>query len=371
MATKTPNARVLAVYLPQFHPVDVNDTYWGKGFTEWTNVASAKPLYPGHYQPHIPRDLGFYDLRLSEVREAQAQMAKDAGIEGFMYWHYWFGNGQRVLERPFEEVLSSGKPDFPFCLAWANHPWRTDSWHNSGKFKTQSIFEMHYSEEDFITHFNHVLPAFKDSRYVKVDGKPVFAIFSLFDFPLRRKFIETWRALAQQNGLPGIYFIGMRIGRKDLSAEEYLADGFDAINETLIWIAERKMRGNLIIKRGITLLSKLFNLPLQGYNFKKAIRWFTSEEARQTYMIPTVLSGFDHTPRSGRKAIFFYNYNPNTFKLHLRNVMEHIKDKPADKRLIILKSWNEWGEGNHIEPDLKYGHAYLDELRKALFEERY
>ena len=121
-------ARIIANYLPQFHPIPENDKYWGVGFTEWTNVAKARPLFKGHYQPHIPADLGFYDLRLPEVREQQAQLAREAGVEGFCYWHYWFGKGRQVLERPFNEVVASGKPYYPFCLAWANHDWTTGSW---------------------------------------------------------------------------------------------------------------------------------------------------------------------------------------------------------------------------------------------------
>ena len=156
----TKKARVIALYLPQFHPIPENDAWWGKGFTEWTNVAKAKPLFKGHYQPHIPADLGFYDLRLPEVREAQAELAREAGIEGFCYWHYWFGNGRRLLERPFNEVLESGKPDFPFCLAWANHSWSSNSWKKGFALqKNTLLLEQTYpGEQDYIDHFHAVLP---------------------------------------------------------------------------------------------------------------------------------------------------------------------------------------------------------------------
>ena len=134
-----PKARVIAMYLPQYHPIPENDNVWGKGYTEWINVAQAKPLFKGHVQPRIPADLGFYDLRVPEVREEQAQLAKDAGVEGFMYWHYWFGNGKRLLERPFDEVLMSGKPDFPFCLGWANHHWKTSTWTTLKNFRKDGM----------------------------------------------------------------------------------------------------------------------------------------------------------------------------------------------------------------------------------------
>lgn len=199
-------ARVIALYLPQFHPIPENDKYWGKGFTEWTNVGKAKPLFKGHYQPRVPADLGYYDLRMPEVREAQAGLAREAGIEGFCYWHYWFGNGRMLLERPFQEVLDSGKPEFPFCLGWANHSWKTSTWTNDGKQRNEMIAEMQYlGEDDYRKHFNYVLKAFQDKRYITVDGMPLFLIFDPIDLPA--DFIPYWRKLAKEVGLPGIHFV--------------------------------------------------------------------------------------------------------------------------------------------------------------------
>ena len=167
-------ARVIAFYLPQFHPIPENDEWWMKGFTEWTNVGKARSLFPGHYQPKVPADLGYYDLRVPETRQAQADMAREYGIEGFCYWHYWFGNGKRLLERPFNEVLASGKPDFPFCLAWANESWK--GFFHGVKTKQALITQLYPGEDDYIAHFETVLPAFKDPRYITVDDKPVFMI---------------------------------------------------------------------------------------------------------------------------------------------------------------------------------------------------
>lgn len=201
-------ARVIAFYLPQFHPVPENDKWWGKGFTEWTNVGKAQPLFKGHYQPRVPADLGYYDLRMPEVREAQANMAREAGIEGFCYWHYWFGNGKRILERPFTEVLSSGRPDFPFCLGWANHAWTNKSWEAGTKRVEESILmEMIYNREEYIKHFNEVLPAFRDKRYIQVDGKPLFLVFRPLEIPRPNEFIDLWQKLAKEHGLEGIYFV--------------------------------------------------------------------------------------------------------------------------------------------------------------------
>lgn len=207
MSNDINSARVIAFYLPQFHPVPENDEWWGKGFTEWTNVGKARSLFPGHYQPKVPADLGYYDLRVSETRKAQADMAREYGIEGFCYWHYWFGNGKRLLERPFNEVLASGEPDFPFCLAWANESWR--GYYHGIKAKETLIDQLYPGEEDYIAHFNAVLPAFKDKRYITVDGKPLFMIYHPFDNQMEiNTFIKLWRELAVQNGLEGIFFVG-------------------------------------------------------------------------------------------------------------------------------------------------------------------
>ena len=182
-------ARVIAFYLPQFHPIPENDEWWGKGFTEWTNTAKAKPLFPGHYQPHVPADLGFYDLRVPEARFAQAEMAKEYGIEGFCYYHYYFA-GKRLLERPFDEVLNSGMPDFPFCLCWANQTW-TGIWHGS---PDRVLIEQTYpGPGDDERHFDYLCKAFHDQRYIKVDGKPMFLVYCPKELPEPEKTTEFWR----------------------------------------------------------------------------------------------------------------------------------------------------------------------------------
>jgi lipopolysaccharide biosynthesis protein len=192
----SPSVRVIASYLPQFHPIPENDEWWGKGFTEWTNVGKAKPLFRGHYQPKVPADLGYYDLRLPETRQAQADLAKEYGVEAFCYWHYWFGNGRRLLERPFNEVLTSGKPDFPFCLGWANHSWEDKQFSKEGT--NRMLMEQLYpGEADYINHFNALLPAFKDKRYIRVDDKPLFMIYAPFLFNDVSNFISLWQKLAR------------------------------------------------------------------------------------------------------------------------------------------------------------------------------
>ena len=200
--SKTAIARLIAFYLPQFHPIPENDLWWGRGFTEWTNVAKARPLYRGHYQPRIPADLGFYDLRVPETRAAQAALARSAGIEGFCYWHYWFA-GKRILERPFNEVLRLKEPDFPFCLGWANHSW-TGIWHGA---PNKTLIEQTYpGREDYERHFYAVLEAFHDPRYIRVRGKPLFVICRPTELPCADEFIGLWHHLAVRNGLAGVHF---------------------------------------------------------------------------------------------------------------------------------------------------------------------
>lgn len=186
-------ARLIAFYLPQFHPIPENDRWWGPGFTEWTNVAKAKPLFPGHEQPRLPADLGFYDLRVAETRIAQADMARECGVEGFCYWHYWFGNGRRILERPFQEVLDTGQPGLPFCLAWANQSWNGVWYGNPGAILLEQTYP---GTEDERQHYLWASRAFHDHRYMRVDGKPIFVIFAPHDMPSTKSFIEHWRRVS-------------------------------------------------------------------------------------------------------------------------------------------------------------------------------
>src|SRR5215831_8995727 len=196
-------ARAIALYLPQFHPIPENDEWWGKGFTEWTNTAKAKPMFRGHYQPHVPADLGFYDLRVPETREAQAALARRYGIEGFCYYHYWFA-GRRILERPFNEMLHSGAPDFPFCLCWANGTW-SGIWHGD---PNRILIEQTYpGRDDHEAHFQALLPAFRDRRYIQVEGKPVFVLFDAHLFPDARATLALWRDMAASAGLSGLHIV--------------------------------------------------------------------------------------------------------------------------------------------------------------------
>jgi hypothetical protein len=356
-------ARIIAFYLPQFHPIPENDKWWGDGFTEWTNVKKAKPLFKGHYQPRIPADLGYYDLRMPEVREQQAQMAKDAGIEGFCYWHYWFGNGKRLLERPFNEVLASGKPDFPFCLGWANESWKGFA---HGLKNRNVLKEQQYPGiDDYIAHFYAVLSAFKDKRYITVDGKHFFLIYKPLDNPEVMVFIETWRKLAEENGLLGIHFVG-HLNDNRHNIKKIMKTGADAANT--IRLTEYLYNNRYVIKKVyVKLKAIIFNIPVK-YSYKKMANFFIDiKEDIIDNVYPSIISGWDHTPRSGKYGLVMTDMTPNQFEKHVKKAISVTENKKYEHRIIMLKSWNEWAEGNYMEPDLKWGMQYLECLKNMLF----
>jgi lipopolysaccharide biosynthesis protein len=378
-------ARIIAYYLPQYHPIPENDEAWGLGFTEWINVAKAKPQFRGHWQPHIPADLGFYDLRLPETREQQARMARDCGIEGFCYYHYWMGNGKLLLQRPFEEVLASGKPDFPFCLCWANHEWTTKTWKKSNNNKI--IAPMLYpGDDDYKAHFEYVLPAFRDHRYITIDDKPVFNIFDPYHFKDISHFMELWRKLAKDNGLPGVYFIAMINNtttvhrREDGTLERVLPNlrssknvyenilslGFDAINSYGKSRGEMLYQGKYLRMLKLKLHERFPFLPALKLNYPKVVSNFFSPEDRWENIYPMIIPGWDRTPRAGRVEGIYVNSTPENFKRHIEQALDVIKDKRAEHRILFLKSWNEWGEGNYVEPDEKYGHGFLNAISDCI-----
>lgn len=379
-------ARVIAFYLPQFHPIPENDKWWGKGFTEWTNVGKARPLFKGHYQPRVPADLGYYDLRMPEIREAQADMARQAGIEGFCYWHYWFGNGKQLLERPFNEVLASEKPDFPFCLGWANETWTNKSWEEGTRqIKLSVLVKQEYSLEDYEKHFYAVLPAFLDPRYIQVDGMPLFLIFRPLEIPDGRSFINFWKKLAVKNGLKGIHFVGIKqnldvskksirgtILKESLNASfEYqrvLDIGFDAVNSRGNDRAEAFARHWFDLVRRYVSMRILGRFTVSRIEQKEVNKWLYVPEDKSENIYPTLLPNWDRTARSGKKARIYTGSTPELFKEQLITALSLVEKKQPEHKILFLQSWNEWAEGNYVEPDLKYGHGFLDVLRECLFE---
>ena len=363
--------KVIALYLPQFYPCKENDKWWGKGFTEWTNVGKAKSLFRGHDQPRVPTDLGYYDLRLSEVREEQAKMAREAGITAFCYWHYWFGNGRRLLADVFDDVLNSGKPVFPFCLAWANHPWYAKGWNKD--IPDRLLIEQTYPGiEDARRHFEYLLKAFKDPRYFKVDGKPFIYIFDPITLP--QEYLRNFRKWIKDEGLKDIYAVA---NSYDVSkSPQYFREmGYDAVTYgrvVSLWDCEYKAMNSFqkkynrigrIIKQIVT------GRPRGARDYQKDYSKFITEEDSLIDVIPEIVPQWDYSPRSGNKAAtIYYNSTPEYFYYHVREALKAVEKKPEVYQLLILKSWNEWGEGNYMEPDLTNGRGYIDALKKALSE---
>ncbi len=359
-------ARVIAFYLPQFHPIPENDEWWGKGFTEWTNVGKAKPLFKNHYQPRVPADLGYYDLRMPEIREAQAKMAQDAGVEGFMYWHYWFGNGKRLLAGIFDDVLKSGKPNFPFCLGWANHSWYAKNWNASDAKKDKLLIEQLYpGVEDYTNHFYTVLKAFQDKRYINVDDKPLFYFYSPYSIPNLDEFISLWQRLALENGLKGIHFVAQT--NKNYDCEKLLNLGFDGVCRSGISDAADQIKGKMLNKVLWHLRQRSKYVPLNIYDYAEIIEHLSVPELDKINNVyPTIIPNFDHSPRSKRRGLIYTNSNPGLFKQHINQTLQTIQEKQEDHKIVFLRSWNEWAEGNYVEPDLLFGHGYLQALKDEI-----
>ncbi len=346
-ASDSAKVKAIAFYLPQFHPIPENDAAWGAGFTEWRHVSEAKPLFPGHWQPRLPADLGFYDLRVPEVREQQVSLAKEAGISAFCYYHYWFA-GHQVLERPFNEVLASGRPDFPFCLCWANESW-TGIWHGR---PADIILEQTYpGAEDHLAHFDILARAFADRRYLRINGKPVFLIFRPLNIPDLAATLSLWREAALRYGFPGLHLVAVRTYTHPWNPADY---GFDA--------------------------SVTFRHPLIPAEYDRSIvrnvPWVIQHEQILEYLVeprqpglfdyPCTGPGWDNTPRCGNRGIVFHDSTPEHFAQALEVAATNARQLPPGQRLCFIKAWNEWGEGNYLEPDQRFGHGWLTAVRQVL-----
>jgi len=366
-------ARVIAFYLPQFHPTPENDVWWGKGFTEWTNVGKAKPLFRGHYQPKVPADLGYYDLRLPEIREEQVKLAKEACIYGFCYWHYWFGEGKRLLEMPFNEVLKSGKPNFPFCLGWANESWENKLWDADNFQHNKILVEQKYpGKADNEIHFYSLLNAFKDLRYIRIYDKPLFLIYKPENFQDIKIFIAQWNQLARENGISGgFHFVAHASSGKEYS--KLLELGFNSVEiYPMNRVFDYYYNSKSILFKSFNKIDSILKKALackkiKIIEYKDAIKILIDKsEDSLPHAIPTIMPNWDHSPRSGNNAWILNNSSPELFKLHVKDALECIENKPEEEKIIFLKSWNEWAEGNYMEPDIKFGKGYIYALKEVI-----
>ena len=356
---QTSPARLLTFHLPQFHPIPENDAWWGKGFTEWTNVVKTRPRFPGHYQPHLPADLGFYDLRLPEAREAQADLARRYGIHGFCYYHYWF-NGRRLLERPVDEILASGSPDYPFCLCWANEPW-TRSWDGHNK---NVILQQEHSHEDDLAHIRHLANVFEDPRYIRIDGKPFFLVYNSPLLPDESRTIETWREEAHRLGIGDLY-LG-RVESHD-SASWWKNDAnFDV---TIEFFPEWPTLGKRIFPF-LSLpnidLPYLRNKGNSVYSYQTLMRNALAKPDVDHERFRCALVSWDNSARRASKAVIVQGSTPELYEQWLTELITRVQSKPPEQRVVFISSWNEWAEGNHLEPDARWGLAYLEATRRAL-----
>lgn len=366
--------KTICFYLPQYHPTEENNKWWGQGFTEWTNVTKATPRFSGHYQPQLPSELGFYDLRLEETRVAQAVLAAEYGIGGFCYYHYWFA-GKLMLERPLVEMLKSGKPDFPFCLCWANEKW-IRSWDN----ETQEVLlDQEYNEKEHLDHINWLMPFFKDSRYIKIDGKPVLLIYRVDEIPDIVQKLKLWRDYAGLNDLPGLYLCVVNNYKNKLSAQQLIGYGFDAVVDfqpngknfgqrktlNLIKYIIPRLINKTIDKFKIKKIKK-FSVT-DEYSYKEIVENISLKKVTGYRVFPTVFPSWDNSPRKKVNATVLQNEDGELFKKFLEISRDQVSLYPEEEQLIFINAWNEWAEGCHLEPDLKHGRKFLEVVKSVFF----
>src|ERR1700722_5985947 len=349
--TTTDKPKALAFYLPQYHPIPENDEWWGKGFTEWHNVTKARPLFPGHYQPHIPGELGYYDLRVPEVRMAQAELAREHGIHGFVYYHYWF-QGRRLLERPFEEVLASGTPDFPFALCWANEEW-TRGWDAQ---TGHVLMRQEFSEDDDRAHIRDLLRAFKDPRYITIDGRPLMLIHRPTLIPALLRTSEIWRSEVQRAGFPDLYLCWVESWGIPPGGQGPKPFGLDAS------VGFMPVLG----KQLHPALGTLGDHRILDY--ESAVTSAIEFLDRPWKRFPSVMVGWDNTARRARGATIYHDATPERYEQWLRVTADSLANVRAEENYLFILAWNEWAEGNHLEPDQRYGRAFLEATRAVLVD---
>lgn len=351
-----PPVRVVAFYLPQFHPIPENDLWWGPGFTEWTNVTRALPQFDGHYQPRLPADLGFYDLRSSGVLHQQAELAKKHGVYGFCFHYYWF-SGRKILESPLQTLLSHPEINLPFCLNWANENW-TRTWDGmEAEILLAQTYEPGF-EEAFIS---AIEPALRDPRYIRISGRPLLMVYRPRLLPNAGETVRRWRTLFAERGLGEPFLAMVQFGRSGQADWDPRLYGFDAAVE----FPPHKV-GRI---RPTSIPMARFDLEFKGgiRSYEEMVRFACMQDPQPYRIFRGVCPGFDNTPRRPNAGTVFIGSTPQLYGKWLRHACEEAQHEPEpDARLVFVNAWNEWGEGAYLEPDRHFGHAYLVETARTL-----
>lgn len=354
--------KIIAFYLPQFHCIPENDLWWGKGFTEWTNTKKAKPLFNGHYQPREPYNDNYYNLLDSETRKWQADLAREYGVYGFCYYHYWF-SGKKLLEKPLELVLESGAPDFPFCLAWANEPW-TRAWYADREHEVL-IDQKYGNQSDWKDHFLYLLKAFSDKRYIRIDNKPVLLIYRPEAIDCCEEMLNYWNTLAKANGLEGIYYCRMLTcySKKEwnnrFDAQVEFEPGYTVkVDPPGLWQVLR-----LIRRAAKKILGVNTKYLLDIVDYDTIWRQIIQREHKQKTFLGAFLD-WDNTARKSHDPLIMEGATPEKFKAYLIKQLQ--RSRKNNSEYIFINAWNEWAEGNHLEPDKRSGFSYLEAVRDAL-----
>jgi len=343
-----PIPRLIAFYLTQFHPTPENDLWWGRGFTEWTNVTTAEPLFEGHLQPHLPSDFGFYDLRVRETRHDQIEIAKQYGIDGFCYHYYWF-SGKRLLNLPLDDMLADPESDMPFCLCWANENW-TRRWDAA---EQEVLIAQKYLPEDDLAFIKSLVPFFEDRRYIRLDNKPYLIVYRPQHIPNARKTVEVWRGYCRSIGLGEIHVCAAFVHGN----EDYTQFGFDSGVE----FPPHNPRSRIINDQ------VHFRDHFCGNVFQYAgiAQSYLDRDYGSARVYKTVFPSWDNTARIKERALVVFNSVPENYEYWLASTIDIVKQSGRHDELIFINAWNEWAEGCYLEPDQWFGHGFLQATLNA------
>lgn len=350
--------KLVSFYLPQFHEIPENSDAWGKGFTEWVNVKKSRPLFAGHRQPRVPLGGNYYDLLKPDTLKWQAELAEKYGVDAFCLYHYWF-HGRLVLERPAAMLLERRELSVQYCFAWANEPW-TRTWHGAGGGKEILIPQTYGKEQEWEAHYRYFLPFFRDERYLKKDKKPVLLIYKLQNIPFYNDMLRYWKRRAAEDGFAGLHLLAMKNARSRVYASA-LVDGtvdFEPNNTKAQKLAEEGKR--LSPREGESLLWNRFAVKSMDYRQLNR-EMLTKSHGKEEYR--TLFVDYDDTPRRGSRGVVTFGAGPGRFERYLQEGLSLARKE--GNGFFFLNAWNEWGEGNYLEPDEANGYAYLEAIRNA------